>query len=109
MDAWIGKGKTFAGIDDADEALNAYNEAERILKEYPDKQKGYRVAIAKGNMYFKLDDMVQALDNYLRASDLREDSSSAHTLIANVYDRIGDSENAEYHRDLAQRKRRKRK
>lgn len=109
VDAWIGKGKTFAGIDDADEALSAYNEAERILKEYPDEQKSYRVAIAQGNLYFKLDDMVQALDNYLRASDLREDSSSAHSLIAKVYDRIGDSENAEYHRNLAQRKRRKRK
>lgn len=108
-EAWIGKGKAFSGINDYNEALSAFREAERILKNYPDANKSYKVATALGNIYYKQDDMVQALDNYLRASDFNPESYSIHFLIAKVYDRIGDEDNASYHRNLAQRKRRKRK
>ncbi len=109
VDAWIGKGKTFAGIGSADDAEAAFRAAEDVLKKYPDSTKSYNVAVNLGNLYFKSRRLIDALDNFLKAADLNPESANIHTLIAKVYDESGDEENAEYHRELAKRKRRKRK
>lgn len=109
VDAWIGKGKTFAGIGSVDDAETAFRTAEDILEKYPDATKSYNVALNLGNLYLKSGRLIDALDNFLKASDLNPESANVHTLIAKVYDESGDEENAEYHRELAKRKRRKRK
>lgn len=109
VDAWIGKGKTFAGIGSVQEAKSAFREAENILKRCPDAKKSYNVAVNLGNLFFKEGDLIKALDNFLRASDLDSDNANIHLMIAKVYDASGDEDNAAYHRELAKRKRRTRK
>lgn len=111
VEAWIGRGKALASVDDTDGALAAYGEAERLLSAagVGDVKLRVTVALDRGKLLYRAGDMAGALDSLLQAEELDVDNPKVHSLLAQLYEKTGDERNAARHRDLERRNRRRRK
>lgn len=86
---------------------NAVADYKTIIDGSPD---ALDAVIGMGACYMHLDDLHNAMDRCMLALDMLEEQEypraqqyRLHTLLADIYDGIGESDTAEYHRKIAKR------
>jgi len=100
--ALYGRAKANVMIEEYDKAIRDYK---TILDESPDN---FEVLIEMAECYMHLNDLHNALDRCILALDIQEESPRRlqyrlHTILADIYDAIGDSGQAAIHRKIAKR------
>lgn len=102
--ALYGRALAYMAIDDNASAITDF---ESILKSEPDN---FDVLIRMGLAYHRQSDEHNAMDRCLVALSLSEENSyprpalcSLHTLLADIYESIGDPSSATHHRQIASR------
>jgi tetratricopeptide (TPR) repeat protein len=101
--AWLGKGKLLAECNRAEEALEALLHAAKIR---PDDTEAL---IAIGDVSHSTGDAFMALEHYLRAYNVDDKNIKLLTRLKDLYEEIGDEENAEVYAAKIARLRRKKK
>lgn len=99
--AWLGKGKLLAECGRADDALDALLHASKI------RPKDAEVLIAIGDVAHATGDAYMALEHYLRAYHSEENNIKLLERLQNLYEEVGDEENAEVYAAKIARLRRK--
>lgn len=94
-DALYAKGLALMGVDADDEATDCF---ERLL-EVDDRHFG--ALFQCGNICYRNDDLIKALDWYLRAASVNDKSPEIHNRLADVYEKAGEESAAKHHRHLA--------
>ncbi len=93
--AWYGKGLALMEAGDYADAIDAF---ERVVEIDPEN---YNAPFQLGNIYMNQSEMYDAVNWYLVALSNNENEPAVHARLADVYDKIGDEDQAEYHRQLA--------
>lgn len=103
VDAWYGKGLALMSVDDEEEASRCL---EHVLVLDP---KHFNAAFQRGNIAYRRDDLLEALDWYLKAESIDGKQAAIHSRLADVYEKAGEENAAEHHRRLAAKLRKSRK
>lgn len=102
-EAWLAKGILLAGMQSVDEAADCLNRAAALA---PDN---HRAPLELGMLYLATGDYHNALDRLMVAEQKNGKSAAVNSALADVYEAIGDDEEAEAHRRKAERLRKRRK
>lgn len=103
VDAWYGKGLALMGVSDDEASLECFA---RVL----DIDSNHFQAIFQcGNICYRNDDLVKALDWYLRAASVDGKRPEVHMRLADVYEKAGEDTAAEHHRSIAAKLKRTRR
>lgn len=103
VEAWVEKGTLLAELGDDDEAVDLLQKAYAI-------DPGYVGAPYElGSVWLRLGDFAQALDWGLIALKIDEKRAATHSLLAEIYKRVGEENAARHHSELARKYRRKKK
>lgn len=99
-----GRAKAYSMLEDYDKAIADYK---TLLEKSPD---AFDAVIEMADCYLHSDDMHNALDRCMLALDMLENDEyprplqhRLHTILADIYDAIGDTEHADLHRKIAKR------
>lgn len=95
--AWYGKGLALMDSCDYADAIDAFK---RVVEIEPEN---YNAPFQLGNIYLSQGEMYDAVNWYLVALSNNEKEPAVHARLTEVYDKIGDEEQAEYHRQLAKK------
>ncbi|MDR2497352.1 MAG: AAA family ATPase [Tannerellaceae bacterium] len=101
VDAWVRKGVTLFDAGDAFAAQACFNEAVRL------SPLSFKARYNRGKCLLKLKYYDEALADFDKAHARRPDHPGVHDCLAETYQLLGNEEQAEHHRDLARRLRRK--
>lgn len=101
IDAMLGKAKALLTLSDAEGAIALFDSA-TILDD-----KDWRAPFELGRFFFSCEDYSNALDRFLFAHDRNKKIPEIHDALGDVYEAVGDSENARTHRKTADRLRRR--
>ena len=88
-------GKAFVKMGRDDEARQEYETAIRIDPNCREALLGL------GELELQIGELQQSLEHLLKAADLRFEDNHVHTLLARLYNRLGDKESAEIELELA--------
>lgn len=102
-DALIQKSKTYILAGQPDDAIDLLNTLLKVNPKYLD------ALYLLSDAWLALDDEHNALDSLLRALSANKRCHTTHLKLANFYERIGDEDSAEEHRQIAARLAKKRK
>ena len=99
--AWYGKGIALMDAGDDEEAIIALKKVVELDSE------NFNAPFQLGNIYMKNDSDYEALEWYLIALKNNDKEYSIHTRLAELYEKIGDEDQADLHRKLAKKYRRR--
>ncbi|MCM1518255.1 MAG: AAA family ATPase [Pseudoflavonifractor sp.] len=94
-DALYAKGLALMSVGADDDAMDCFVKLLEIDKAH------FNALFQCGNICYRNDDLVKALDWYLRAADMNGKSPEVHNRLADVYEKAGEENAAEHHRRLA--------
>ena len=95
--AWYGKGIALMDAGDDEEAIIALKKVVELDSE------NFNAPFQLGNIYMKNDSDYEALEWYLIALKNNDKEYSIHTRLAELYEKIGDEDQADLHRKLAKK------
>ena len=95
--AWYGKGIALMDAGDDEEAIIALKKVVELDSE------NFNAPFQLGNIYMKIDSDYEALEWYLIALKNNDKEYSIHTRLAELYEKIGDEDQADLHRKLAKK------
>lgn len=95
--AWLCKGLANAQLGNYDEAITCLDKASELDK------KDFRALYEAGTIIISNGDIALGMDYLLRALERNSKSPIIHLALAEGYEKINDSENAEYHRRMAKK------
>lgn len=96
VDAWIRKGITLMDMDELYDAHMCLNEAVRI------SPISFKARYNRGKCHLKLKNYEEAVSDLAEAVSIKQDHAPAHDYLAEGYQGIGNEEEAEKHRDIAE-------
>lgn len=98
-ESWIRKGITLfdAPQQDAHEALKCLNQAVRL------SPLNFKALYNRGRIRLHFSMFDEALSDLLRAAELKKTHAAVHDRLAEVYDAMGNEEQAELHRHIAEK------
>lgn len=100
-DAHCGRAAALADRGDLDGAITGYRQA------LSHDSRCYRAACALGELFMLADDLYESLNNYLAALNIDNSDPKLYSCLADLYDRIGDADEARYYRREARKRRKK--
>ena len=103
VDAWYGKGLALMDSGESADAINCFERAYAIDGNH------FNAAFQLGNIYRREGDMVLALDWYLIAQKCDNTNAPVLERIADVYESIGDDDQADQYRFKAEKLRKQRR
>ena len=95
--AWYGKGIALMDAGDDEEAIIALKKVVELDSE------NFNAPFQLGNIYMKNDSDYEALEWYLIALKNNDKEYSIHTRLTELYEKIGDEDQADLHRKLAKK------
>ncbi|MCC8153877.1 MAG: tetratricopeptide repeat protein [Tannerellaceae bacterium] len=95
VDAWIRKGVTLLDMDELYDAHVCLNEAVHL------SPLSFKARYNRGKCHLKLNNYEEALTDLLKAVSIKNTYPPAHDYLAEAYQKLGNEEEAERHRDIA--------
>ncbi len=101
VDAWVRKAVTLMDMDKDYEALTCLNTAARL------SPLSFKARYNRSKCHIRLKNWDEALMDMQKAASLKPKHAPAHDYLAEIYTHLGDEEQAESHREIAEKLRNK--
>ena len=103
VDAWVRKGVTLFDLGETYEAQKCFNHAVSL------QPQSFKARYNRAKCFYQLKHYDEALLDFLKASQLKEDHAPTHDYLSELFQLTGDERLARYHAHLAETLRKKKK